>query len=248
MKLILGEPRFLKDSIGVVSELVSEVQIRVKDDNLEIIAMDPANVAMVVFRLLSSAFVEYNVEGEKILSVNLDSFKHVLRRAKSSDTVVLELDEDKNKLKIQLRGDNVRTFNLGLIDIEEKEQKVPDLKFEVNIEMNSVIFDEAIEDMDIISDAVVFEADEGKFILGALGNVNEGRVVFENGEDISIMFEGDALKAKYSLEYLKKIVKGGRLSDKVRVSFSRDYPLKVEYMVRDKLQLSTILAPRGDSS
>ena len=248
MKLILGEPRFLKDSIGVVSELVSEVQIRVKDDNLEIIAMDPANVAMVVFRLLSSAFVEYNVEGEKILSVNLDSFKHVLRRAKSSDTVVLELDEDKNKLKIQLRGDNVRTFNLGLIDIEEKEQKVPDLKFEVNIEMNSVIFDEAIEDMDIISDAVVFEADEGKFILGALGNVNEGRVVFENGEDISIMFEGDALKAKYSLEYLKKIVKGGRLSDKVRVSFSRDYPLKVEYMVRDKLQLSTILAPRVDSS
>jgi hypothetical protein len=43
---------------------------------------------------------------------------------------------------------------------------------------------------------------------------------------------------------LKKIIKGSKLSDKVSLEFGKDYPLKIEYKVLDKLQLATILAPR----
>ena len=51
-------------------------------------------------------------------------------------------------------------------------------------------------------------------------------------------------KAKYSLEYLKKIIKASKLTDKVMIQFSKDYPLKVDYKVIDKLGLTFILAPR----
>ena len=77
MKVVLAEPRFLKESVNVISDLVSDVQIKFDSNKLEIVAMDPANVAMIVFRLLSSSFAEYSVEGEETIAVSLDSLKQV---------------------------------------------------------------------------------------------------------------------------------------------------------------------------
>ncbi len=246
MKLVLAEPKYLKDSISIISELVNDVQIKIDSDKIEIVAMDPANVAMVIFRLLSSAFVEYSIEGEKTIAVSLDSLKNVLRRAKPSDTVSLELDEEKNRLKVELSGASNRIFNLGLIDIEEKEQKIPELNFPMSVEMNTLVFDEAIEDMDVISDSVSLLTEKDRFMIHAAGNVNDGKVIIGQ-DDASIILEGEAVKAKYSIEYMKKIIKGSKLSDRVKLQFNKDYPLRVEYNVKDKLQLVTILAPRVQS-
>ena len=53
--------------------------------------------------------------------------------------------------------------------------------------------------------------------------------------------------SKYSIEYLKKIVKGGKLTNNVSLSFGKEYPLRVDYQIMDKLMLSFILAPRVDT-
>ncbi len=245
MKLILAEPRFLREPIITISELVNEVRFKFDKDKIELIAMDPANVAMVIFKLLSSAFVEYNIDKEEQISVNLDSLKQILRRAKPSDTLMIELDREKNVLKVQLKGESTRTFRLSLIDIEDKEQKIPDLKFSAKIEMNSLVFNEAIEDMDVISDSVNFIAEPKKFTIQAEGSLSHGNVEIEKTEETSIVLDGKTqVKSKYSIEYLKKIVKASRLTDRVSIYFDKDYPLKIEYKVLDKLQLATILAPR----
>ena len=57
----------------------------------------------------------------------------------------------------------------------------------------------------------------------------------------------DKFKAKYSLEYLKKMIAGGKLAEQVSLHFNNDYPMKLEYKVKDRLLLSFILAPRVDN-
>ena len=57
MKLTLSDSRYLKDSVAIVSELVNEGRFKITQDAMELVAMDPANVAMVIFKLLSSTFV-----------------------------------------------------------------------------------------------------------------------------------------------------------------------------------------------
>ena len=57
MKLVLADSKLLADSISIISELVNEARIKISKESLEIISMDPANVAMVIFKLLSSSFV-----------------------------------------------------------------------------------------------------------------------------------------------------------------------------------------------
>ena len=156
MKLTLAESRLLKEPINIISELVNEVTFKIDSDKIELIAMDPANVAMVVFRLLSSAFIDYSIEKPIEISINLDNLKQVLRRAKPSDTIILELED--NKLKIELSGESKRIFHLSLIKLDNKSQKIPELDFPVSIETSTSIFNEAIENIDIILKSLFFSS------------------------------------------------------------------------------------------
>ena len=140
MKLTLTEPRYLKDSIAIVSELVTEVNIKVTKDCVEIIAIDPANVAMVMFKLLSSAFSEYVVDSDKYLGVNLGNFNQVLRRIKTTDMLTIELDEEKNRLNMIVKGATTRRFNMALLDTGDSEQKLPTLNYEIKVETNNLLF------------------------------------------------------------------------------------------------------------
>ncbi|MDD5253504.1 MAG: proliferating cell nuclear antigen (pcna) [Candidatus Nanoarchaeia archaeon] len=247
MKLVLAEPKYLRESISIISELVNEVTFKVDETKIEIIAMDPANVAMVIFKLLSSAFVEYEVKKPVRLSLSLDNLKQVLRRAKPSDTLKLELDESKNRLKIQLKGESTRTFHLSLIDNEEMEQKIPDLNFGVKIEMPTIIFDEAIEDMSVISESVALMTSKGNFTIRSESKLHAAKVEISKDDDTTIHCPDEEVNARYSIEYLKKISKASRLADKVILNFDNEYPLKAEFRVLDKMDLSFILAPRVSS-
>ena len=246
MKLTLAEPKYLKDSITIISELVNEAKFKITPDAMELVAMDPANVAMVIFKLLSSCFTEYDVKKETELSIDLGNLKQILRRAGANDMLSMEIEE--NRLKLQLKGKNTRTFSLPLIDTDDKEQKVPELSFPVHIKTNTSIFNNAIEDVDIVAESVTFDVNKDVFVINGESDLSNARVEIGADEDTTIALEGnDKVKAKYSVEYLKKIMDASKLTDKVSIQFNKDYPLKLDYIVIDKLQLSFILAPRVEN-
>ncbi len=244
---MLNDPKLMSDSVSVISELVSDAKFKIDSEKLELIAMDPANVAMVAFQILSSAFTEYKVEKEIEIALNLDSLKQILRRSKPSDNLTIELDEEKNKLNIKIKGDSTRTFSLGLIDLGEKQHKVPKLTFPLSINTSTYIFDEAIEDMGIFADSVIFNVNKNKFIIESESRINNAKVEIPNDGETKIDWlseNEENIKAKYSIEYLKKISKGGKLADNVMLQFGNDYPLKIEFKAKDKLDLVFVLAPR----
>lgn len=244
MKLVLAEPKYLTESVSIISELVNEVTLKIQKNKIDIIAMDPANVAMTSFSLLSSAFAEYQVDESKNLSINLEQFKQVLKRAKSSDTITLSSDEKKNKLKIKIVGNSTRTFDLALLNLDEKEPKIPDLSFSVKVTTGTSFFDEAIEDMSIISDALSLTVEKDKFYVDSTSNLHAAKVELSSNEETSIEVNTSSVSSKYSVEYLKKMIKASKLTNKVQIQFDKDYPLRLDYLVKDKMNLSFILAPR----
>jgi len=245
MKLTLAEPTYLKESISIISDLVNEARFKINKDAMELVAMDPANVAMVVFKLLSSCFTEYDVKEETQIAINLGNLKQILRRAGANDMLSLELTED-NKLSIQLKGNTTRTFNLPIIELEEKEQKVPDLNFPIAVTMPSSTLTGAIEDADIVAESVTLEVEKGKFIVNAAGDLSQAKIEIKEGETIKIE-ASENVKAKYSIEYLKKMIGASKLSENVEIRFNKDYPLKLDFKTVDKLLLSFILAPRVEN-
>lgn len=246
MKLTLAEPKYFKDSVSIISELVNEARFKITPNAVELIAMDPANVAMVVFKLLSSAFAEYELKEEVILGINLINLKQILRRAKPTDVMTIELEN--GKLNIQLKGNSTRKFSLPIIESEEKDQKVPELVFPVQIKTTSTILNEAVEDVDVVADSVAFIAEPGVFVINAEGDLSKAKIEIRPNEETKMTSDTDeTLKSRYSIEYLKKMINGSKLSENVTISFNKDYPLKLDYKVIDKLSLSFILAPRVEN-
>jgi proliferating cell nuclear antigen len=246
MKLTLAEPKYLKDSISIISELVNEAKFRINKEGIELVAMDPANVAMVIFKLLASSFVEYEVEEEVRLSLNLNNLKQVLRRAKPNDMVTLEVED--NKLKVILKSKTKRTFSLPIIDAEEKEQKIPDLNFPLTIMTSAQQLAEAVEDVDIVGESVTFIGENEKFTISAEGDMSKAHVEILPDETTTInATAGEKIKSKYSVEYLKKMIAAGKLVPTVSIRFNKDYPVKLEYKAVDKMLMTFILAPRVEN-
>jgi len=246
MKLTLAEPQYLKDSISIISELVTEAKFKITPNAVELVAMDPANVAMIIFKLLSSCFTEYDVKKEVDLSIDLNNLKQILRRAGSNDMLTMEIEE--SRLKLTLKGKTKRTFSLPLIETEGRDQKIPELSFDAVIKTTTTIFNNAIEDIDIVAESVTFEVDKKGFSIKGESDLSKAQIDINPDEETVLTVEGnDKIKAKYSVEYLKKMINASKLCDHVSIQFSKDYPLKLDYAVVDKLKLSFILAPRVEN-
>jgi proliferating cell nuclear antigen len=237
MKIKLENSVLLCKAIELVSELVTEVRIKIDDFGLSITAIDPANVAMVHFRIPKSAFSQFE-SGREILGVNLDSLKKILKR--SSGSVVLEKKE--NFLEIEMQDRINRRFTLCLMEIEGEEKEMPSLEFSSRIEMNSSDFIDSIEDCTVVDDACSFIIKEGRFIIEARG-LNSARSEF-SGDEAKI--NAESCKSKYSLEYLQKFAKASKLSNKTILNFADDHPLRMDIKT-EHMELSFLLAPRVET-
>ena len=241
MLLKLDHPKLFSEIVGIISELVLEVKLKVTKDGLSILAIDPANVAMVSFKLPNTAFSELEVEGKEVLGVSLDSLKAVLRRIHSGSVLIITKEE--NELKLQIKDKVTREFNLALIDVEGEDKEVPNLEFTSKIEMSSIDFSEVIEDCSIVADSCSFVSESDKFVIQAKGSLNSFKSEFSSDE---LNIEAENASSKYSIEYLQKMIKATKLTDKVKINFSNDYPLKLDF-ITPFIELSFILAPRVES-
>lgn len=242
----LQDISMLKDSLDSISSLITEGSFRINKNGIELIAMDPASVAMVIFKIFPSAFLDYECDKEEIATLNLSNLVSVLKRAKANDRLILELAE--NKFKITMIGDFKRKFSLPLIETPYSSQKIPDLSFNSTIELYAGVLKDGIKDASMVSDCIVFEANSNFFSVSSFGELSETRLELTKDSPTLISIDSkEKTKAKYSIDYLERMLKGLKSTDKIKLSFSTDYPVRIDCVRIDKFQLSFILAPRVDA-
>ena len=239
MLLKLENPALLSKPVELISELVTEVRLKVNEFGMSITAIDPANVAMVGFKLPKTAFSQFET-GTEVLGIDLDNLKRILKRCGAGSSLILEKKE--NLLEIQIQDRIKRNFTLGLIDIESEDKEMPSLEFSSRVELNSVDLVSSIEDCGVVSDACSFIVEEGKFIIEAK-SLNSASSEF-SGDEAKI--DAENCKSRYSLEYLSKFIKASKLCEKTILHFANDHPLKVEFRA-ENMELSFILAPRVET-
>ena len=237
MHLKLENPRIFSDIITIISELVTEVIIKVNKEGINLTAIDPANVAMVYFKIPSNLFSEFQLTKDEEIGVNLDNLKAVLRRCNPGSALIMEKHE--NTLKLGIHDKIKRDFALALIDIDSEEKSLPEWEFNSVIHINSETFVEVVEDCLVVSDACTFVAEPNKFVVEAHG-LNSARIEFSSDE-VEI-HSGNSL-ARFSLEYLNKFIKGAKISNRATLSFSDNHPMRLDFHT-GQVVLSFVLAPR----
>jgi len=241
--LRVNDIKILNNTIGIVSDFISDATFHVTNEGLKLIAMDPANISMVILTILPSSFTEYSVNEPSKITINLEGLKQALKRVRTGES--LTLTHSNNRLNATISGTSTRRFSIPLIDGDETERKVPELTFNISLEMDSREFKDFIEDASIVGDAVNMRAAEGVF------NLTSG----DTGRKVDIDLRGDSEIIKelnikesstsiYSIDYLKKMTKSASFSETAKLGFSSDYPLRLDFKALNQCQLSFILAPR----
>jgi proliferating cell nuclear antigen len=230
----------LADAISIISEIVSEVRIKLLVDGMSIIAVDPANVAMVIFKIPKESFSQYEA-GRDVWGVNLEDLKRILKRASTSSSVLLEQED--NQLKISIFDKVKRNFVLSLIELNSEEKEEPALSFNSKVEIDADSFSQAVEDCAIVADSCTLSTGEGFFIVEGKGSLNSAKAEFSSDES---KISGSS-RSKYSLEYISKFMKAKKISEKMVINFSDDYPLKLDFP-GEKMGMAFVLAPRVENN
>ncbi|AEF96534.1 DNA polymerase sliding clamp [Methanotorris igneus] len=245
-RAVISEAKEFKKVIDAASNLLDEICFEVNEEGIKARAMDPSHVALVSIDIPKEAFEEYEADVHDI-GVDLEAFKKIMNRAKAKDKLILELDEEKNKLNVIFKGAATRKFALALYDVSSSNLQVPDIEYPNEILIKAGPFVDALKDADLVNDHVTLKVEDGKFIVYAKGDLNESETIFEeDSESIISMNIGENAKSTFNLEYLRDMTKAASSSDILKIYLGTDMPVKIEYDVAGA-NLTFLLAPRIES-
>ena len=124
----------LKEFVGTVGSLVDEAKINVSEDGLQVKAVDPSHVAMIEANLMKTAFDSFEVSDIQ-MGLDIDKFKSVLTMAGKDEMVILEKDDELNRLVVNI-GNLTRA--MPLLDTSGMpDPKVPSLDLPANVSVAS---------------------------------------------------------------------------------------------------------------
>jgi proliferating cell nuclear antigen len=240
---VLNSPSIFINSVATIGELIDEGIFNLSKDGITFIAADRAMVAVVDFKISSQAFDKYEIDKEQSMGLNVTNFLSVLKRCGSGDKLTLSLKD--NKLEVIMENSSKRRFLVPLLDLTQEEiPPIHQLEFTAKAVLKPAILQSGIDDAEIIADAVLFEAANNKFLMRAEGDVSKTELELEKGSESLIELKDSGAKARYPLEYLKKMIKAAKIADSVSVQFGQDYPMKMSFESAGKVSLSIIVAPR----
>lgn len=230
----------LKEVIKNMKDLINEVDMKIDNDGLSIITMDPANVAMVIFKLPAKSCIEFvHTDGEDSFGIDLTNFSKLLKRTKKDDILILETTDAKMKMKIGTG----RTFTMPKIEIEDSVQKIPELKYLSSVTLDRKDLLDAVGDVNIVADSTLFTLSKDSLTLSGEGELMSAKNELSKIE-IEYKDEKETLKSKYAIEYLQKMLTAP--AEKVKIETGNEYPIRITFK-NDIYDLMYICAPRIDS-
>lgn len=243
-KATLTNPMMLVNSIATIAELIDDGLFKITKDSISLKSADRAMVAVVDFQMAASNFETYELDGEQNIGVSISTLLSVLKRVGSNDKLTINLLG--KTLEIIVEGESKRRFIVPLLDISKEEVPAVDqLDFKAEARVKPEIIQAGIEDAEIVSDSVLFETSGDKFFMRAEGDISRIDLELEKGKPSLMDIRSDGtIRARYPIDYLRKMIKAAKIADSVYLRFAQDYPMRLEFKVGDKISLSFVLAPR----
>jgi len=245
MKLVLTDAQHFKRCVDAIAVLVEEAEFVVSDSGLSLKATDPSQISMVDFFLPKKAFKEFNIAAETKLGLDLNYLSQVMARSKAKEELLLELDEEKSRLKLTFRGTSTRNFSIPLIDISAQELPNPKIEFSAMVKLRSEVLQDALKDAALLSNHLVLGANAEKFFVktnSSKGELNNECVK----EELSALQVKEESTSMFPLDYLQNMLKAAGSNDEINLHLKSNAPVKINYKI-GQAEITYFLAPRIES-
>jgi len=234
----------LKGIIDVTSPLVNEVKLNVTSKGFSLRAVDPAHVAMVDLEVKKDAFEDFKAS-EMELGIDMDKLGSIMRLSSSGDMVLMEYDEDSNRLILKI-GNLVR--KMGLIDTAGMpDPKMPNLNLPAKVILKSSELSQGVRASEAVSDHLALTVSKDNFELFAEGDTDT--VNLKLPKDLLIELNSTSkCKSLFSIDYFSNMIKPVKSEDPITIMIGNDNPIRVEFDIAEhKGHVTYLLAPRIES-
>lgn len=253
------DSKLLRDYLTVIGVIVDEATFKIEPEGIKLRAMDPSRVAMIDFELMKSTAMEYTCDAPKKLCFNVSEMLKLLKRAGTyktgtgkeaavvNEVVELSKDTSTGKLLVILTGKYTRNFTLPTLEPSEEEVPTPKISFNVKAKFVTSQLLQAIEDAQLVSDHLRFQAEPTKLVLHAQGDLMNATIAIEPNNGTLLEYDvKEPSKSAFSLSYLRDIIAATKETAELSVmEFSTDMPLKINFQQnKEEAQLIFYLAPR----
>ncbi len=242
-EITVDDAKFWKNCIDAIANLVDEGTFEVKDDGIHLKAMDPSQIAMVVFTVPKSSFSAYSIKADGKVSLNIDSLAKILARARGSEKLSMRAEENKLELEF-FNENNKRSFKVPLIDIPAGHQKEPKIEHDAKVVLKAGAFKEILRDAALLSSHLTIEVNKDNFVVDVHGDSAD--LFSENakaGETVQELEAKQKARATFPLQYLEDMSKACPDDGALTLHLKTNAPLKIEYSIADA-KLTYYLAPR----
>ncbi len=242
----MADSKTWKTCISAMVNLIEQAAFKFTQEGVRVKAMDPSHVALVDFELPASAFEEYKVKQPTVLGIALTEMNKITARAKAEDELIIELDEEKNRLSLVFKGASTRRFSLPLMDISEAELPEPKLQFTATADVGAGVIQDGLKDAEIVSDNVKFELNEDGFYLFAESDKGATELKVHKGDEaLPKLNVKQASGATYNIKYLSDMAKAASPSEIITINLGTDLPIQLDFQIAGgKGKLRFLLAPR----
>ncbi len=219
----------LKEIIDVISTLVDEIKFTIKEETIEVKAVDVSHIAMLHLKVKREAFEEYEATDVEI-GVIIDKMKEILSLSKTGQIVSLTHDEIKNQLVMEVGH---LTRRITLLDTSHmKDQKVPSLVLPAKIVLKTSEISYGIKATQLVSEYVTLRANPQGFEMKSTGDSDyvDLKLPLSSIEEIEC---NEQVESTFSLDYFSKMIKSMNQSQPVTISMGTEFPIRLEFSIAE---------------
>lgn len=243
---------YLSGSFAALKEVgVEKMDMDVFEDGIHLQGMEKSGISFASVYFGHAAFESIRCDQPCRITVNVARFLKVLKLIGGEDNVCLRAGSTApDSLEVTFKGANTQgIFNFNLLETTTGSLNIPSWTDDASsLDIMSERFSTIVSETAEFGDMITIEIEQNKQTMTFIGFSAKGTglVTINKGPDVQITAK-ESTSVKIPVQMLKRFMKGKSLAKVVRISFTSNSPVLVEYgLNEDAGFVRFYLAPIGD--
>jgi len=254
----------IKTLMSALKDILLETNITITKSGIKIINMDKSHTILVHLNLYAVNFETYDCKMDKIiLGVNMMHLFKLINTIDSNDTLTIYIEEEDYNdgivkyLGLKFENGEIKQQKiqkLRLIEPENEELEIPDVKFSSILTLPSSDFQKIVRDLACVSDKIeirsVTSNDGVELVFKCSGSFAQAEIRrSENEGTMNIINNNNnnnnnkIIQGEYSLKNLSYFIKCTNLCNDIEIYLENNLPFVVKYHVASLGEIKLCLAP-----
>jgi proliferating cell nuclear antigen len=238
-----------------LKDILLETNITFQPDGIRIINMDKSHTILAHLHLQAKNFEFFECKSDKIvIGVNMFHLFKLINTIDNDDTLTIYIENSDYKegivhhLGLKFENGDIKQCKiqkLRLIEPDNEELEVPDVKFASILNLPSTDFQKIIRDLSIISDKLEIKSVGNELIFKCQGQFAKAEIRrSESGGNMEFVQKDNnkIIQGEFSLKNLSYFIKCTNLCSQIEMYLENDLPLVVKYNVASLGEIKLCLA------